>query len=68
MCMLWQDKRINRQGSTTMKDFVLDRAVWFSAIDTDKLAHVVARDMINRRNNGDAEGYENLMRIVRRYE
>jgi hypothetical protein len=66
--MLRQDKRINRKGNANMKDFVLNRAVWFSAIDTDKLAHVVARDMIKRRNNGDAEGYENLMRIVRRYE
>jgi hypothetical protein len=51
-----------------MKDFVLNRAVWFSAINTDKLAHVVARDMIKRRNNGDAEGYENLLCIARRYE
>ena len=51
-----------------MKDFVLTRAVWFSAIDTDKLAHVVARDMIKRRNSGDFEGYENLLCIARRYE
>ena len=51
-----------------MKDFILNRAVWFSAINTDKLAHAVARDMIKRRNNGDAEGYENLLRLARRYE
>jgi hypothetical protein len=66
--MFQQDKRINRKGNTTMKDFVLTRAVWFSAIDTDKLAHVVARDMIKRRNSGDFEGYENLLCIARRYE
>lgn len=50
-------------------DYILARTVWFSSLDKhNSLAHVVARDIINYRVNGDMEAHNNLLNIVRRYE
>lgn len=50
-----------------MTDFILERSVWFTSTDgKDCLAHIMARNLINRPKNNS--GYENLLQIIRRYE
>jgi hypothetical protein len=52
-----------------MYDFTLERTVWFSAKDGhDYIVHIVTKDLIKRAASNDTKGYENLLRIVRRYE
>ena len=49
-------------------DYVLARKLWFSAVSIDSLAHKVTRDLIRYRVTDDAEAYNGLLSIVRRYE
>jgi hypothetical protein len=60
------------QGSLIMKftDYILERSVWFNSCVSgiDSLAHTVARDLLWSRSKEYNDRYNNLLRIVRRYE